>query len=244
MTSMTWHNLSQERKRLIHQIQRQGVRDHAVLDAMESVRREAFLPPELHEFAYQNTPLPIGHEQTISQPLIVAMMAVALELRPTDRVLEIGTGSGYAAAVLSRIAKEVFTVERYPELADMAQARLQEEGFENVHVLCGDGTLGWPEHAPYQAVVVAAGGPEVPQPLLEQLAVGGRLVIPIGRRGEQQLVRIRRVDADRLEQDDLGQVRFVPLIGDAGWDGATETMVFDPSTRHPSRNQKESNDET
>ena len=196
-----------------------GIRDPAVLEAMRSVPREAFLPPELAEFAYEDSPLPIAHGQTISQPYIVALMTAALALGPNDRVLEIGTGSGYAAAILGRIAREVYTIERHAELADRAAARLRELGFDNVHVLHGDGTLGWDAHAPYDAIVVTAGGPDIPDALLGQLAVGGRLVIPIGEdRSLQTLVRVTRQADGSFQREDLGDVRFVPLIGAQGWD--------------------------
>lgn len=195
-----------------------GIRDEAVLRAMRVVPREAFVSEEMQEFAYRNAPLPIGSGQTISQPLIVAHMAEALELSPRDRVLEIGAGSGYAAAVLSRIAKEVFTIERHRELAESARERLKRLGYENVQVRCGDGTRGWPEAAPFDAIVVAAGGPAIPPALLEQLRIGGRLVIPLGEDlHSQQLIRAIRRGDDDFEYDELGAVRFVPLIGEAGW---------------------------
>ena len=157
-----------------------GVKDERVLEAMRQVPRELFLPKNLREFAYEDSPLPIAGEQTISQPYIVAFMAEALMLKGDEKVLEIGAGSGYAAAVLSEIADEVFTVERLGPLADKASATLAELGYDNVHVLHGDGTKGWLEHAPYDAIVVAAGGPQVPESLKEQLKIGGRLVIPVG----------------------------------------------------------------
>jgi protein-L-isoaspartate(D-aspartate) O-methyltransferase len=205
------------------QLVARGIRDAAVLQAMESVPREAFLPPELAEFAYEDAPLPIAAGQTISQPYIVALMTAALQLRPEDRVLEIGTGSGYAAAILGHIAHEVYTIERHVELADAATARLRSLGVSNVHVLHGDGTLGWREHAPYDAIVVAAGGPDIPPALVAQLAAGGRLVIPIGAdRSLQQLVRATRTDGD-IRREVLGDVRFVPLIGAQGWDDAAWT---------------------
>ncbi len=176
-------NQQAEREKMVEtQIAARGVRDPAALAAMRSVPREVFVPPELAEFAYQDTPLPIESGQTISQPYIVALMAAALELGPGDRVLEIGTGSGYAAAVLSRMAREVYTVERHEELARIASRRLRDLGFDNVSVLHGDGTLGCSEHAPYDAIVVAAGGPKVPPSLLDQLAVGGGSSSPSGRR--------------------------------------------------------------
>jgi len=200
------------------QIAARGVRDRSVLDAMRTVPREAFVPERLAELAYDDTPLPIGEDQTISQPYVVALMAEALELGPEDKVLEIGAGSGYAAAVLSRIAREVWAIERRESLAWQARSRMQRLGYSNVHILHGDGTLGWPEQAPYDAVVVAAGGPEVPRALLDQLAEGGRLVIPIGPDPRtQSLVRVRHLPDGANVREDLGAVRFVPLIGAQGW---------------------------
>jgi protein-L-isoaspartate(D-aspartate) O-methyltransferase len=205
-------------------LEARGLRDPRVLAAMRSVPREAFLPPEMAEFAYEDAPLPISEGQTISQPYIVALMAAALEAGPDDRVLEIGTGSGYAAAVVGRIAREVYTIERHGPLAESATGRLRALGYDNVHVRHGDGTLGWPEHAPYDAIVVTAGGPDVPPALVEQLAPGGRLVIPVGQdRSLQQLVRLRRGADGSLKREDLGDVRFVPLIGAQGWDEETWT---------------------
>ncbi len=214
------HVNSRSAGRLVEgQIKGRGIADPAVLAAFEAVPREAFLPSELAEFAYLDRALPIEKGQTISQPYIVALMAEALELKPQDRVLEVGTGSGYAAAILARIAREVYTIERHAELAEAASARLQKLGFDNVHVQHGDGTLGWSEHAPYDAIVVAAGGPDIPRPLLEQLAIGGRLVIPVGEEKTlQSLIRVRRVGPDDYQREDLGDVRFVPLVGAAGWE--------------------------
>jgi protein-L-isoaspartate(D-aspartate) O-methyltransferase len=197
-----------------------GIENPAVLRAMGEVPREKFLPPELAGHAYLDRPLPIGEQQTISQPYIVALMAEAAELQPGDRVLEVGTGSGYAAAVFARAADEVYTVERHASLAAEAERRFEGLGYDNVHVSVHDGTLGWAEHAPYDAVIVAAGSPEtIPLPLKEQLAPGGRLIIP---RGEtlwgQELVRIRRSeDGESFGEEVLGAVQFVPLIGEAGW---------------------------
>jgi protein-L-isoaspartate(D-aspartate) O-methyltransferase len=200
------------------QIAARGIRDSRVLEAMRTVPREAFLPPELAEFAYEDHPLPIAEGQTISQPYIVALMTAALLLDPSDRVLEIGTGSGYAAAILGRVARDVYTIERHGELAEAAAARLRALGATNVHVRHGDGTRGWSEHAPYDAIVVTAGGPRVPEALLAQLAVGGRLVIPVGEDRElQRLVRVTREADGSLHEEDLGDVRFVPLIGAEGW---------------------------
>jgi len=194
-----------------------GMKNPAVLEAMREVPREAFVPETLAESAYDDSPLPIGQGQTISQPYIVAAMTELLEPAKDDRILEIGTGSGYAAAVLSRIAGEVFTVERYDYLAATARERFRRLGYDNIHVLRGDGTLGWPEHAPYNGVVVTAGAPEVPAPLKEQLTVGGRMVIPTGSSLNQELIRIRRTAESEYQREDIFRVRFVPLVGAAGW---------------------------
>jgi protein-L-isoaspartate(D-aspartate) O-methyltransferase len=214
-----------ERERLVeNELRILGIRDEAVLRAMRIVPREAFVAEEMREFAYRNAPLPIGSGQTISQPLIVAHMTEALELAPHERVLEIGTGSGYAAAVLSRIAKEVFTIERHRELAETAGERLKQLGYENVQVRLGDGTRGWPEEARFDAIVVTAAGPGIPQALLEQLRIGGRLVMPVGEEQDsQQLIRAIRRGDDKFEYDELGAVRFVPLIGEAGWQSEEES---------------------
>jgi len=207
------------RQMVAHQIVERGVRSEPVARAMREVPREAFMKEELREFAYSDSPLPIGEGQTISQPYIVAYMAEALELEGGERVLEVGTGSGYAAAVLSRIAAEVYTIERHESLARDAQAALTRLGYSNVHVVVGDGTKGLPAAAPYDAIVVAAGGPQVPVALREQLAIGGRLVMPIGDTPrEQRLVRVRRTRDEEYEEEDLLPVRFVPLIGEQGWE--------------------------
>jgi protein-L-isoaspartate(D-aspartate) O-methyltransferase len=199
-------------------IAHRGVRSALVLEAMRFVPREDFLPPDLREFAYDDAPLPIAEGQTISQPYIVAMMTEALELEGGEAVLEIGTGSGYAAAVLSRIAKDVYTVERIGQLAEKSAATLASLGYLNVHVLHADGTRGWPEHAPYDAIVVAAGGPQVPESLKAQLKMGGRLVIPVGAdRRLQELLRVTRVSEREYTTEELADVRFVPLVGAEGW---------------------------
>ena len=199
-------------------IARRGVRSSRVLEAMRTVPREKFLPPDLQEFAYEDAPLPIAEGQTISQPYIVALMVEALALEGGEKVLEIGTGSGYAAAILSRIAGSVYTVERIGQLAEKAAAVLADLGYGNVHVLHADGTRGWADHAPYDAIVVAAGGPEVPESLKTQLRIGGRLVIPVGRdRRFQELVRVVRVAEQDYRTEDLADVRFVPLVGEEGW---------------------------
>jgi protein-L-isoaspartate(D-aspartate) O-methyltransferase len=201
-----------------------GVRSDLVLDAMRSVPRESFLPPRLQEFAYDDAPLPIEEGQTISQPYIVAFMTEALALRGGEKVLEIGTGSGYAAAVLSEIAANVYTVERHGQLAEKAAATLTDLGYGNAHVLHGDGTRGWPEHAPYDAIIVAAGGPTVPESLKGQLKIGGRLVIPVGAdQRAQELVRVTRISQNEYRREDLADVRFVPLLGEEGW--APETAA-------------------
>ena len=212
-------DLAHERERMVEtQIARRGVTAFRVLDAMREVPREVFVPEGLKEFAYEDSPLPIAAGQTISQPYIVALMIAQADLEPSDRVLEIGLGSGYAAAVMSRIAGRVWAIDRHEELVEEARARFQLLGYDNIAVKTGDGTRGWPEHAPFDAILAAAGGPEAPQALLDQLAIGGRLIIPIGDSPrDQSLVRITRVDEVEYDQADLGEVRFVPLIGEQGW---------------------------
>ncbi|WP_303290475.1 protein-L-isoaspartate(D-aspartate) O-methyltransferase [Marinobacter sp. SS5-14b] len=200
------------------QIARRGVRDKRVLEAMVRVPRELFVPKHLADEAYEDHPLPIGYGQTISQPYIVALMAEALALQGRERVLDIGTGSGYAAAVLASMALEVFSIERIPELVHQARANLDCAGFSQVYLRCGDGTLGWPEAAPFDGICVAAGAPSIPEALKQQLAVGGRLVIPIGEEySGQQLTCIRRVSETEFSREDYGSVRFVPLLGEEGW---------------------------
>jgi protein-L-isoaspartate(D-aspartate) O-methyltransferase len=213
-------NMEKEREQMVaRQIEGRGLRDPAILAAMREVPREAFVSERHRQFAYDDGPLPILEGQTISQPYVVALMIQMLYLKPEDRVLEIGTGSGYAAAILSRIASEVHTVERVESLVQYAQQNLAAVGYKNVHVHLGDGTLGWPEYAPYDAIIVAAGGPQIPQALKDQLAVGGRLVMPVGsEQRAQRLVRLTRLDEDEYEQETLSHVRFVPLIGEQGWE--------------------------
>ncbi|MEX2481503.1 MAG: protein-L-isoaspartate(D-aspartate) O-methyltransferase [Gammaproteobacteria bacterium] len=207
------------RKKMVEQqVAARGIRSQQVLDALGSVPREAFVPDDLLEFAYDDTPLPIAANQTISQPYIVALMIDALDLKGGEKVLEIGAGCGYAAAVLGQVAGEVYTVERLEVLAEQAGATLARLGYRNVHVKHGDGTLGWAEHAPYDAIVVAAGGPAVPETLKAQLKVGGRLVIPVGSDPQvQELVRIVRETHDDYLIQEIADVRFVPLVGREGW---------------------------
>jgi len=200
------------------QVARRGVTDRRVLAAMRTVPREAFLAEGMAEFAYEDTPLPIEAGQTISQPFIVGLMIAAAAVGPKDRVLEVGAGSGYSAAVLSRLAREVYAIERHAELAALARDRLARLGYDNVRLRTGDGTKGWREAAPFDAILVAAGGPAIPQALKEQLDLGGRLVIPVGGHlGEQRLIKVTRRDASHFEEEDLGAVTFVPLIGEQGW---------------------------
>ncbi len=187
-----------------------------VLEAMAAVPREDFVGPEQRSSAYADRPLPIGLGQTISQPSLVAGMAQWAEVQLGDQVLEIGTGSGYGAAILAFRAEMVVTVERLDELADAAAERLASLSISNVEVVVGDGTLGWPQSAPYDAIVVTAAGPKVPQALVEQLADGGRLIMPVGNRRGQRMIRLRRIGT-RIEQEILGDVRFVPLIGADGY---------------------------
>ncbi len=200
-----------------HDLAARGIDDAEVLRAMSEVPRELFVPHHLRAEAYDDRALPIVEAQTISQPYVVALMLQLLELRPTDRLLEVGAGSGYAAAVASRICRRVVAVERLPHLAASATSRLARLGGGNVVVVCDDGSLGWPGEAPYDAVLVSAGAPEVPAALVEQLTVGGRLVVPVGPHASgQRLLRVRRT-TDGNEVEDLGGVAFVPLIGADGW---------------------------
>ena len=212
------------------QIEARGVRDPLVLDAMRKVPRELFVPKDLKSEAYEDSPLPIGAGQTISQPYIVAFMIEALSLRGGEKVLEIGSGSGYAAAVLAQIAREVFTIERIGQLAEQAARNLEKAGYNNVHVRHADGTEGWPEEAPFDAILVSAGAPDVPKSLMRQLAIGRHMIVPVGSNPRaQELIRITRVDEDEFEQEDIADVRFVPLIGKEGW----ESEEDDWQTRAP-----------
>jgi protein-L-isoaspartate(D-aspartate) O-methyltransferase len=202
------------------QLRRRGIRDAAVLAAMTAVPRHEFVANELRSHAYEDAPLPIGGGQTISQPYIVAAMTAALQLQPGDRVLEIGTGCGYQAAVLSRLTKEVFTIERRTELASAASRLLARLDYSNVHVHCGDGTFGLPEIAPFDAILVAAAAPEIPKPLLAQLAERGRMIIPVGGADHQELRLVER-HGDAFPAKILEGCRFVPLVGYHGWQEPT-----------------------
>lgn len=212
---------------LAHQLQARGIENPRVLAAVARVPRHRFVPPDLIEDAYLDRPLPIGGGQTISQPYIVARMTSLLALRPGDRVLEIGTGSGYQTALLAELAGAVYTIERNAPLALPARERLRDQGYRSIHFHVGDGTLGWPEAAPFDAIIVTAAGPRVPAPLAEQLARGGRLVMPVGGRAEQSLIRVVRPMNGPMWQETLEPVRFVPLFGRYGW-GEDEAHRDDP----------------
>jgi protein-L-isoaspartate(D-aspartate) O-methyltransferase len=212
------------RERMVEeQVARRGIRDRRVIDAMRSVPREVFVRQGFKELAYEDTALPIEAGQTISQPYVVALMITAAEVDPSDRVLEVGAGSGYAAAVLSRIAAEVYAIERHAVLAEKARKRLHRLGYHNVRLRTGDGTLGWPDAAPFDAILVAAGAPEIPPALKAQLAVGGRLVMPVGTSERSQvLVKVVRTGPESFEVEDIGGVQFVPLVaGGPADDGKT-----------------------
>lgn len=209
--------LTRTREDLIRELSA-DITDKRVLDAMRRVPREAFVPEDLRYAAYENRPQPIGHDQTISQPLMVALMTQALLLTGEENVLEVGTGSGYQAAVLSLLARYVVTVERVVPLAEAAEQKLERLGYANVEVHSVTDELGWPQGAPYDAILVTAAAPEVPLPLLNQLAMGGRLVIPVGSRDLQELVRIVKTPQG-AQRHNLGPCRFVPLLGAAAWPG-------------------------
>jgi len=205
------------RMRLVETLQSKGIHDLGVLRAVSLVPRHRFVPESVKHRAYEDTALPIGGGQTISQPWVQARYIEVLRLTGRENVLEVGTGSGYQTALLAMLADRVFSVERVPELTREAQKVIQELGIKNVTIMGGDGTLGWRPYAPYDAILVAAASPEVPKPLLEQLAVGGRLVIPIGDKEKQVLHLVTRRDADQYDTTTLGDVRFVPLIGEHGF---------------------------
>ncbi len=215
MAKVTYSLLEKAKGRLLAEL-RHDIRDERVLAAMASVPREKFVSDDLRAFAYENRPLPIGHGQTISQPLIVAMMTEALDLQGDEKVLELGTGSGYQAAILAELTARVVTVERIPALAEGAAALLSELGYHNVQVHLAGDTLGWPEEAPYEAILVTAAAPDVPPALIEQLAAQGRLVIPVGAHDVQELLVITN-SSSGLATKGLGPCRFVPLVGAGGW---------------------------
>lgn len=198
------------------QIEARGIHDYRVLEAMRGVPRHLFVGEALQDQAYGDFPLPIGEGQTISQPYIVAEMTQALELTKDDRVLEIGTGSGYQTAILAELAFRVYTIERVRELFIKARKLLDQLGYHNVIAKCSDGTLGWPDESPFDAIIVTAGAPEVPDKLVQQLTISGRMVIPVGDRFSQTLLRIRRKE-DGIQDTSLGGCRFVKLIGEHGW---------------------------
>jgi protein-L-isoaspartate(D-aspartate) O-methyltransferase len=210
-------SLQDDRRRMVErQLKARGIGNPHVLAAMGQVPREMFVPERLREFAYEDGPLPIDEEQTISQPYIVALMIEATDVSPGDRVLEVGAGSGYAAAVMSRIADEVYAIERREALAASARERVVALGYDNLKIIAGDGSLGLPDEAPFDAILVAAGGDKVPEPLKQQLAIGGRLVVPVGGETMQSLLCVTRTGANAWSEDNLGGVRFVPLIGAHG----------------------------
>lgn len=204
--------MAAERQRMVdEQIARRGIRDQRVLAAMRKIERHRFVSEAQRSGAYEDHPLPVGEGQTISQPYIVALMTEALALQGDERVLEVGTGSGYQTAILAELAAEVYSVEILPRLAEQARATLEDLGYRNVHIRLGDGSEGWAEHAPYQGILVTAAPPEVPPALLEQLAEGGRLVIPVGVQSQELELHTRRPEGFRVER--LAAVRFVPLVG-------------------------------
>ncbi len=224
MTDET-NNFEIARARMVERdLRARGIADERILAAFGVVPRERFVDPDLAAQAYSDRPLPIGFGQTISQPYIVALMVEAARIGSSDRVLEVGAGSGYAAAVISRIADRVVGVERHRELADLSRERLAQLGFSNVEIVEGDGTLGWPAGAPYDAIFAAASGREVPPSLVEQLAPGGRLVMPMGAPGDvQRLILATKSPDGQIDRRDLGAVRFVPLIGAEGWSDAGQS---------------------
>jgi protein-L-isoaspartate(D-aspartate) O-methyltransferase len=210
-------NYEKEREQMVEsQLALRGIKDKRVLNAMRQVPRHLFVPTDTRGLAYCDGPLPIGHGQTISQPYIVALMTELLELTGQETVLELGTGSGYQAAILSCLVRQVYSIERHAALAQQAEKILSQLGYDNVVISVGDGTLGWPEHSPYEAIISTAAAPDVPQPLTDQLADGGRLVAPVGSRWSQVLVKVKR-QGETLIREHLTAVAFVPLVGKYGW---------------------------
>lgn len=211
------YEYSREREEMVkRQLIPRGIHDPRVLEAMGRVPRETFVPDFMKDQAYEDRPLPIGEDQTISQPYIVALMTQALELKERDRVLEIGTGSGYQAAVLAELTETVYTLERIDSLLKGAQRTLDGLGYSNIRFKLFNGTLGWPEHAPYDGIIVTAAAPRIPGPLAEQLGENGHMVVPVGDRISQNLIRVTKEQQDYMEEN-LGGVRFVRLVGDYGW---------------------------
>jgi len=211
-------NREKEVKHLIeYELKPEGITDKKVLDAMYRVRRENFIPSSLRDRAYGNYPLPIGENQTISQPYIVALMTQALQVEPEHRVLEIGTGSGYQTAILAELASVVYSVERLESLLERARTNLYSQGYKNVLLVLGDGTKGLPEYAPYDRIMVTAASPKVPQALIDQLKNGGKMVIPVGGKFVQDLILIEKALNGRIYKSSLGGCRFVPLVGEQGW---------------------------
>jgi protein-L-isoaspartate(D-aspartate) O-methyltransferase len=215
-------DFARERQEMVErQLKRRGISEQRILDAFRAVPREAFISAEYAHLAYGDHPLPIEAGQTISQPYIVALMIEAAEIEPGDKVLEVGSGSGYAAAVISRIAGEVVGIERQRDLVEVARERLERLGYSNVRIVEGDGTRGCPAEAPFDAILAAASGSHIPAPLVDQLKPGGTIVMPVGSPGwVQKLVKATKRDDGTLQQADLGGVRFVPLIGEEGWKDA------------------------
>ncbi len=211
---MSEPDFEKRRTALVEHLRKQGIKDEAVLKAMLKVPRHLFVPESHRHLSYEDMALPIGEGQTISQPFVVAFMTQALELKPTDRVLEIGTGSGYQAAILAELAKEVYTVEIIPTLAKRAEETLQKLGYKNVKVKVGDGYFGWKEFAPFDAVIVTCAPEDIPQPLIEQLKEGGRMVIPVGKRYIQQLYVLRK-EGGKVVKRAVLDVLFVPMLGEA-----------------------------
>jgi protein-L-isoaspartate(D-aspartate) O-methyltransferase len=210
------HGLDDPRSQLIKHLNRK-INDKRVIEAMSRVPRELFVPPSAYSYAYDDRPLSIGYQQTISQPFIVALMTEAMYIQENDRVLELGTGSGYQTAILAELAAKVISTERIPQLIDSATQVLDRLGYSNIEIHLTGETLGWPQDAPYDAIIVTAGAPGIPEVLVDQLAPAGRLVIPVGSRWEQELMRITKTDSgNRI--DKLGGCRFVPLIGINAWD--------------------------
>lgn len=202
---------------MVRRLEAQGITDQKVLEVMRRIPRHLFIPNALWDHAYADHPVPIDRGQTISQPYIVALMTQALQLEKSDRVLEIGTGSGYQTAILAELAKHVYTIERFPELSEKAKKLLTEAGYTNISFLVGDGTLGWPEEAPFDKIIVTAAAPEVPKAFVEQLSERGRLVIPVGGRQVQTLLALTKEEGGKLRREELCACSFLPLVGKEGW---------------------------